>query len=452
MSAARGLAALGCAAALLATTGWGAALPAAAQGMRVVIDPGHGGSDPGAVSTLLAQPEKAVALRLGLLVGAALERRGVGVVYTRSDDRDVALEQRASLPARAGAQALLSLHLNAAPNAGASGAEAWYGEAAGGQELAGAVLGALAGPLREAGSPVRGLRAGPNLAVLRGSAPAALLELGYISNADDARLLGQDRYLVAAAEATAEGVARFARTRPAAAAARATVSSGPSRTLPLAWPQVYFAQAGDTLAAVAARAGVPLDQLRALNAAVAAGALQVGQPVQVRGSGADGAERGAQQPGHAPQPAAPVLVASYRTRASLAPAAPAAPKAPAGTVASRASGPNNAPSVAPLAKPTADAHVMRPGETLGEVAQRYGVGAADLAQWNGVADPHWVQAGKRLRLAPPPPPPGAAYAVRTGDTLSALAREWGVTAEAIRRRNGLTEDRPLLAGVTITRP
>src|SRR5438093_12042096 len=69
-----------------------AAAPGApADGYRVVIDAGHGGSDPGTISPFLPLREKDVTLRMALLTGAALQRRGVAVAYTRTDDRDVPL-------------------------------------------------------------------------------------------------------------------------------------------------------------------------------------------------------------------------------------------------------------------------------------------------------------------------------------------------------------------------
>src|SRR5687767_13791421 len=86
----------------------------AAGPFRVVIDAGHGGRDPGAISPLVPLAEKDVALDVALRLGASLQRRGVQVTYTRTDDRDVALAERAALAPRVGAQALVSIHLNSA--------------------------------------------------------------------------------------------------------------------------------------------------------------------------------------------------------------------------------------------------------------------------------------------------------------------------------------------------
>lgn len=91
---------------------------------RVVIDAGHGGTDPGTISPYLQLTEKEVVLRLALQTGAALQRRGIEVVYTRTTDRLVPLAERAALATHRGAQALLSLHLNAASSPVAGGAEA----------------------------------------------------------------------------------------------------------------------------------------------------------------------------------------------------------------------------------------------------------------------------------------------------------------------------------------
>ena len=73
---------------------------AAGPPFRVVIDAGHGGKDPGALSPLLPLAEKDVALDVALRLGAALQRRGVQVVHTRTSDQYVALAERAAAGGR----------------------------------------------------------------------------------------------------------------------------------------------------------------------------------------------------------------------------------------------------------------------------------------------------------------------------------------------------------------
>src|SRR4051794_5655239 len=81
---------------------------------RVLVAAGHGGSDPGALSESPRLVEKDVTLRAALATGAALQRRGIAVVYTRTDDRFVALAERATMAGRVGADLLLSIHVNSA--------------------------------------------------------------------------------------------------------------------------------------------------------------------------------------------------------------------------------------------------------------------------------------------------------------------------------------------------
>ena len=77
----------------------------------VVIDPGHGGKDPGAVSN--GYYEKIIALSTSLKLGRILEENNIDVVYTRNNDVFVNLIERANIANRSGAQLFLSIHCNA---------------------------------------------------------------------------------------------------------------------------------------------------------------------------------------------------------------------------------------------------------------------------------------------------------------------------------------------------
>ena len=82
----------------------------------VVIDPGHGGRDPGAASPHIASPEKDVTLALGLAMRDALARTGrVRVAMTREDDRYLLLEDRYQIARRLDADLFISIHADAAP-------------------------------------------------------------------------------------------------------------------------------------------------------------------------------------------------------------------------------------------------------------------------------------------------------------------------------------------------
>lgn len=88
----------------------------------VIIDPGHGGMDPGAVYK--GRQEKDDNLRLALAVGELLAQNGVDVLYTRTDDVYDSPYRKAMIANESGADYLISFHRNASPIAGnASGIE-----------------------------------------------------------------------------------------------------------------------------------------------------------------------------------------------------------------------------------------------------------------------------------------------------------------------------------------
>jgi N-acetylmuramoyl-L-alanine amidase len=89
--------------------------------MTVVIDPGHGGDDRGAVGPAGVE-EKQVTLNVAHRLRALGGERGVRVLLTRDDDRQVSLMQRAAFANGAGAVAFVSLHANASPSPLSSGA------------------------------------------------------------------------------------------------------------------------------------------------------------------------------------------------------------------------------------------------------------------------------------------------------------------------------------------
>jgi N-acetylmuramoyl-L-alanine amidase len=80
---------------------------------RVVIDPGHGGSNPGARGAVEGVHEKAVTLPLARRIAGALTRRGIEATLTRTDDRTLTLRQRVAEANRRAADAFVSVHANA---------------------------------------------------------------------------------------------------------------------------------------------------------------------------------------------------------------------------------------------------------------------------------------------------------------------------------------------------
>ncbi len=89
------------------------ALPAGAKRFTLALDPGHGGTDPGAIGTEVQ--EKELNLKVALLVGEKIRERcpDVDVIYTRKTDKTVALKDRPMIANKADADLFISIHTNA---------------------------------------------------------------------------------------------------------------------------------------------------------------------------------------------------------------------------------------------------------------------------------------------------------------------------------------------------
>ncbi len=89
----------------------------------IVIDPGHGGKDPGTLGK--KSKEKDIALKISLKLGAYIEKNmpQVKVIYTRKEDKYVALDERAEIANRNKAQLFICIHANSLPGAPAYGTE-----------------------------------------------------------------------------------------------------------------------------------------------------------------------------------------------------------------------------------------------------------------------------------------------------------------------------------------
>jgi len=92
---------------------------------KVVIDPGHGGNDPGALSRSGLR-EKNVNLDIAKKLSALLRAEGVQTVLTRSTDKFIPLSSRVSIANRSGADLFISIHSNAARSRSLSGFEVYY--------------------------------------------------------------------------------------------------------------------------------------------------------------------------------------------------------------------------------------------------------------------------------------------------------------------------------------
>ena len=104
----------------------------------LVIDPGHGGKDPGAIGAVLKLKEKDINLAVALKLGALLEKeKDVKVIYTRKTDVFVPLDERPRIANNANADLFISIHTNSAKNRTAAGIETYVvGSSAAHMEIA----------------------------------------------------------------------------------------------------------------------------------------------------------------------------------------------------------------------------------------------------------------------------------------------------------------------------
>lgn len=217
------------------------------KGKLIVIDPGHGGSDSGAVGNGLK--EKNVVLATSKKLGALLTKRGYKVLYTRSTDVFINLRSRTAFAAKRNADMFISIHANAAPNASAaskmSGVETFFLSPARSERSKNAAALENRGDLEDMNtfskqtflnflnrekiissnklaidiqsymlSSVKksfssrdgGVREAPFWVLVGATMPAVLVEIGYITHPDEGKNLGKSAYQDRIAQGIANGV------------------------------------------------------------------------------------------------------------------------------------------------------------------------------------------------------------------------------------------------------
>jgi N-acetylmuramoyl-L-alanine amidase len=222
--------------------------PSISKIRRIVIDPGHGGHDPGAVGPSGIQ-EKDVVLAIGLRLRELFrEELGVDVVMTRSTDVFIPLEERTAIANKVGADLFLSVHANAAPNHSAAGIETYYLNLAktdkvaqlaakengtsldkvsvlqailfdlmanyklnDSAHLADEVQRSLHKKIHASYSDVKnlGVKQGPFYVLIGAAMPSILVETAFLSNAVEESRLKESAYQDLAAEGILDGVRRY---------------------------------------------------------------------------------------------------------------------------------------------------------------------------------------------------------------------------------------------------
>jgi len=197
---------------------------------RVVIDPGHGGYDPG-VQSGEALSEEAITLAVAEQLKGLIESDGrFAAVLTRTEDTDMSFAQRTAIAGAGPGTLLISLHVGSSPSPGAEGIAVFYatpaaiGQGSGsasttsvllgvdhrmlveGRKLAGALGAAL---VASAGAPVRGILEAPLRMQSDLSIASAQIELGCLSNPTDAQRLASEGYLARLATGIFNGITAY---------------------------------------------------------------------------------------------------------------------------------------------------------------------------------------------------------------------------------------------------
>ena len=171
----------------------------------------------------------------------------------------------------------------------------------------------------------------------------------------------------------------------------------------------YRVRRGDTLGGIARRFGSSVAEIQRANRLPRPDRIYIGQRLRIP-------QRGAGRP--APQPVRRAALEPSETKEPARTATPSAPQ-----VASNREQPRDT------------VHVVRKGESLHRIAQKYGTSVKVLAAANNLRRPELIHAGQRLVI--PLDGEELFYRVRRGDTLSQLARTFQTSAARIREANGL---------------
>jgi len=210
----------------------------------IMIDPGHGGKDPGAICRGLK--EKDINLRLAKILGTILRQKGFKVLYTRTTDKFIPLEERTVMANTMGADLFISIHVNAHRNRRIRGIEVYYLNIASSKDairvaarenavssrkisdlqliltdlmlnskikessiLASKVLNKILLTCKRYRPENNGVRQAPFYVLMGARMPAILIEIGYITNPQDRKRLRSYSYLKSLAKGVVQGILAY---------------------------------------------------------------------------------------------------------------------------------------------------------------------------------------------------------------------------------------------------
>ena len=181
----------------------------------IVVDAGHGGNDPGKVSSNGIM-EKDVNLAIAIKLKTELEAKGATVILTRDSDMSLAIDgatnkkisdlnQRMAIVNGENADLLISIHQNSYTDKNVKGAQAFYGSSEESKAVAEEIQDCIRNYVDSDNN--RKAKSGSDYYILRKSAcPSVIIECGFLSNPDETAKLIDDKYQQKLAESIAEAV------------------------------------------------------------------------------------------------------------------------------------------------------------------------------------------------------------------------------------------------------
>ena len=170
----------------------------------VVLDPGHGGHDPGTTQRGVS-PEKIWTLDLAFRLKSRLEQGGFSVILTRQSDVFIPLEERVLISNAQPNVIFVSLHFNSTPKRDIQGVETYY-DTNRSAKLANKVQQSI---LRLPGVFDRRVKTAPYFVIRRNANPAILIEGGFLSNPVESRRIASPSYRDALAEQIYQGILAY---------------------------------------------------------------------------------------------------------------------------------------------------------------------------------------------------------------------------------------------------
>jgi N-acetylmuramoyl-L-alanine amidase len=406
-----------------------------AQEILIVIDPGHGGEDPGSIGPSRRKYEKDAVLSISRKISAQLDAvPGIKTRMTRNGDYFVNLNRRVAIARENNAHLLISIHADAFTSPKPRGGSVfvlntrranteisrWVENHERQSELLGGSGTAFVGNtndrnvnqtlldlqfshsqkegyklatniLGEMGKVARLHNSKPintSLAVLRSpQIPSVLVETGFISNPTEEKLLFQRAHQDKLARAITKAVVQYLKDNPP----EGTVFSSSAK------PSIHTVKRGESLSVIAQKYGTSTKAIMSVNKLKSSG-LAVGQKLKIPGSGA-----------------ASVSIP-------------------------------NKPNTVETETIT---HTVKSGEFLGKIASHYKVKIADIRRENNLkSDTVWV--GQKLKITVAvKDKPIRKHKVARGEYLGKIASKYGVSVSSIRKANNLRSDELAVGQVLI---